>query len=79
MTLQWAIAPEAAGSQIRVSVGAESVTGVTESTGSWSNYRDVKLGSVHITKPGQIMITIRATRAASAVMNLRSVTLTHAP
>jgi alpha-L-fucosidase len=63
------------GATFTVSVGGASVKGIIKSTGSWSKFATVSLGTL-VVRPGKQSLVVKAvTMPNGAVMNLRSVTL----
>jgi beta-mannosidase len=64
------------GSRYTIDIAGAKVSGVVPSTGAWTTYVDVDLGTVAIARTGKIAMTLTPTSKPSThVMNLRSVTL----
>ncbi|MGA2796698.1 MAG: alpha-L-fucosidase [Thermoguttaceae bacterium] len=65
-----------AGSEYTVAVGKEKVGGKVEDTGDWGDFVSRKIGTINLSKPGQLTLSVRpTTMAGGAVMNLKSVKL----
>jgi hypothetical protein len=74
--LEYACEAPAAGSTFEVSVDGSSVKGSVESTGSWSIFKTLSLGTVNLTGAERHKLIVRAlSMPHGAVMNLRSVRL----
>ena len=64
------------GTDARVEVGAKSLEGKLEPTGSWYVYTAKSLGKLSIVGPGAIQVAVRcAKKSGVAAMNLKAVTL----
>jgi len=65
------------GSEVEVKVGAQRLTFVVEDTGHFQNFKPRVIGNVTLEKAGRHTLEVRPIKkAAAAVMDLRSVTLT---
>jgi len=73
VVLTYACAPGAGGDFV-LTIGGRRLTGTTESTGSWYEYRQLNLGRVPIAR-GTHTVTLRAGPFKQAPMNLRAITL----
>ncbi len=77
VALTYACATDCAGSEFDVTVGDQMVSGHTESTGSFDDFKTLALGEIKIAKSGEAVVTIKATKMSGpAVMNLSEVKLT---
>ena len=75
-TMNCACEPSSAGSEFNLTIGDKSLSGKITATGGWDDYKLVKLGVIHIDRPGSIAISVKPIKKPRlAVMNLRSVTL----
>ena len=55
----------------------QTLTTRVEDTGHFQNFKERKLGTVRIDKPGRAVLTVKVkTKPGAAVMDLRQVTLT---
>jgi hypothetical protein len=75
--IDYACADESAGNKLVVGVGSASVAGTVKGTGGdWSNYRQVKLGTVRL-GAGQQRVTVKADGPLrNSLIDLRTVALT---
>lgn len=74
--ITYAAEPGSAGSEYVVAVGDSQVAGKTESTGSWTEFKTVALGSLKIPEAGRAVLAVRPkTKPGLGVMNLKSVRL----
>ena len=65
-----------AGSEYTVAVGKEKVSGKVAGTGDWGDFVSRKIGTINLSKPGQLTLSVRPiTMPGGAVMNLKSVKL----
>jgi len=65
------------GSEFAVEVAGGKVEGKVEATGSWSEFKTFRVGSLTVEKPGRYTLSVKPTKMPGyAVMNLRSVVLT---
>jgi alpha-L-fucosidase len=70
---------DSAGSEYRVKVAGQTLSGRVSDTGGWQNYRTVDLGEVTVEAPGTYRVEVRPTKMPGlAVMNLRALELTPA-
>lgn len=78
--ISYACQPDCAGSEFTVGVAqGPSVQGQVDSTGSWTSFRSVDMGTISC-KPGKLRLEARAqTMPHGAVMNLQSIRLVPAP
>lgn len=77
VSLDYACLNDSAGSGFEVKIGAQTITGKVQRTGSWKDFATVELGSVLLDKNSGLTVTVKATqKPGQAVMNLRSLTLT---
>ncbi|MCW3062353.1 MAG: glycoside hydrolase family 2 protein [Capsulimonas sp.] len=68
-----------AGSKFVVDVAGQELPSAVPTTGGWTTYIDLPLGTVNVTNSGTIKITLKPTNMQhTRVMNLRSLTLTPA-
>jgi putative membrane-bound dehydrogenase-like protein len=68
-----------AGNAFVVRMGPHELTGRVEATGSWDNYRQVKVGRFHV-EPGDERVTFRSSGAVNgALCDLRGLELVPAP
>lgn len=75
-TLNQSVDPEFAGAEYEVTVGGQVLRAKAVTTDGWSDYRAVSLGTVHLTVPGVVTVSVRPVQVPrGAVMNLRSVVL----
>ena len=73
--LAYALAPEAAGSEFEIVCGGAKLSGKLEATSSWSDFRKIRLGRIHL-PAGPVPLEVRgARRPRVAVMNLRALVL----
>ncbi len=73
--LDWACPPDLAGKKFLLQAGAHQTTGRVESTGSWDNYRQAKVGEIVLTA-GRQQVTFRsAGRIFYPLIDLKSVKL----
>ena len=76
VVVNYACEPGSAGSEFKLVIGDKSMGGKISATGSWDDYRLLKLGTIHLDRPGTVTIAVKPTKKPGlAVMNLRSVTL----
>jgi alpha-L-fucosidase len=72
---EYACDPASQGSEFSVVIGGSKVVGKVASTGSWSTFTKVNLGTIQVSE-GIHQVTVRALSMPNgAVMNLRSLTL----
>jgi hypothetical protein len=65
------------GSEVEFTVEEQTLTTRVEDTGHFQNFKERKLGTVRIDKPGPAVLTVKVkTKPGVAVMDLRQVTLT---
>ncbi len=65
------------GSEVEFTVEGQTLTTRVEDTGHFQNFKERKLGTVQINKPGRAELTVKVkTKPGLAVMDLRQVTLT---
>jgi arylsulfatase A-like enzyme len=65
------------GSEVAVAVAGQTVTFTVMDTGGFQNFKARSIGTVKLDKPGRFTLTVRPrSKAKSAVMDLRQVTLT---
>jgi len=70
--------PNGGGSKFQVEVDGQILNGTVPETSSWTTYKDVDLGTVHIAKAGRLKITLTPlNKVTTHVMNLRRITLRH--
>ena len=75
MTLDYALDPASPGSEYRLSLGDQALTGTLAVTKGWQDYTSVKAGILNVAK-GRAVLSIRPARQPKVgLMNLRSVTL----
>jgi alpha-L-fucosidase len=77
VTLEVACENETAGGQFQVQIGSQTVSGTVPATGSWDKFVKVKLGPITLVTPGNYTVTVKAQKMNSALMNLRSISITH--
>ena len=78
LALQVACQPDTAGGTFEVTIGAQTLTGTVPPTKDWNTFVKLDLGSVVIDTPGDYTLTVKPSKlGAQALMNLRSVTLSH--
>ncbi len=71
-----AVDPASAGSTFDVIVNGSKCSGTANSTGGWSMYKTINIGSIAINQPGMVKVIIKPTSMPNgAVMNLRSLRL----
>ena len=76
VALTYACEKGSGGSSFAVAAGGQRLEGTVASTGAWTAFETVKLGSLAIAKPGKHTLTLKASRKPGmAVMNLRSIVL----
>ena len=76
VNFDYACAENASGSRVLLQVGGEQLSAKVESTGTWDDYRDWKVGTVELVK-GVAELTVRSKgRIRNVLMDLRTVTLT---
>ena len=64
------------GSTYVVAVGEAKLNGTIESTGAWTSFTAVKLGTIELAKAGKQTLSVRAlTKPKLAVMNLKAIRL----
>ena len=64
------------GSTFTVAVGGQTLEGKVESTGDWTTFSTLKLGTLELAKPGKQTLTVKPMQKPKlAVMNLRSIVL----
>ena len=64
------------GSEVEVAVGEQTLKFTVEDTGHFQNFKPREIGTVKIEKAGRHVLTIKPkTKAASAIMDVRQVTL----
>jgi arylsulfatase A len=67
------------GSEVEMSIGDQVVKFIVEDTGHFQNFKAREVGTVMLNKPGRYTLNVKPKKkAAAAVMDLRSVTLTPA-
>ncbi|MFO8014303.1 MAG: alpha-L-fucosidase [Phycisphaerae bacterium] len=73
----YAAAPGSGGATYHVYANAQKVNGKVEETGGWSAFKTVDLGQIEIPKAGRVSMAVKPqSKPGTAVMNLKSVTLT---
>jgi WD40 repeat protein len=71
--ITFACGPGCGGSQFKVAIAGESLSGVVKETGEWTKFTHVTLGTVTIAKGGPLEIELKCNaKPGPAVMNLRS-------
>ncbi len=74
--LDYSCDSKTANSQFNLSVGDQSLTGTVAATANWDDFKIIKLGTIHIDKPGVAVVTVTPTKKPGQfVMNLRGITL----
>lgn len=74
--IEYACEPGSDGAEFMVEVGGQTLKGKVEATGSWNEFRRVRLGKVALVVGGKTELTIRPlTKPGLGVMNVRSVRL----
>jgi len=80
VSLSLACEAESKGSTFDILADGQKIAGVVPDTGSWSNFVELKVGTLKLANPGKVTITIKPTKLAGyAVMNLRTLRLTLNP
>jgi len=70
-----AVAPDGGG-EMEISIGNQKVKVAVKSTGSWKNYKRLKMGEVVISKAGKTTLTLKAIRIGKAgFLNIKSLEL----
>jgi alpha-L-fucosidase len=73
----YAAAPGSGGATYHVYADAQKVNGRVEETGGWAAFKTVDLGEIEIPKAGRVSMAVKPqSKPGTAVMNLKSVTLT---
>jgi len=76
VTAEVACMDNAAGATYTLGVGDQQLSGKVAGTGSWTNFVPVSLGTLRMTQPGKVTLTVVPTSAPKGVvMNLRTVRL----
>jgi len=79
VSLTYACAPHAAGSDFEIIADDQTISGNIESTGGFDDFKTMVLGEIRIAKSGRKIVAIKATKMpAGAVMNLSEIKLTPA-
>lgn len=74
--LDYACAPNSAGNHFSVSIGKSQLTGLVESTGAWSEYHQIKIGSVDLMQGvNRLEVGFSGTKNAPALFDLRRVVI----
>lgn len=79
VTIEYACDNNDAGSDFKVAVGDEFVSGKVDATGAWTSFKTADLGRISVPAAGEIKVIVQPQKLAkSAVMNLKSLRLTPA-
>jgi hypothetical protein len=70
----WQSCAPGCGGKFELQIGAQQISGETESTGGWHEYRTMRLGTVAL-KAGTHVVTLRAGPFKTAPMNVKAVRL----
>jgi hypothetical protein len=73
--LDWAVDPSSANHPFELHIASEKVTGRVESTGSWDNYRQAKIGTVQLKQGHQRVLFQSAGKPSNFLVDLREVCL----
>ncbi|MCH2183322.1 MAG: c-type cytochrome [Mariniblastus sp.] len=73
--LDWAVADGTAGNPYQLQIGSESLRGEVESTGSWDQYRQSKVGSLNLPAGPQVVVFRAAAPLEGYLMDLREICL----
>ncbi len=71
--VDYACDSSSAGYQFEIDVSGERLRGVVVGTGGWSEYRQIKVGNLKLTKAGRTVVVRPVGAPASAVFDLRAV------
>jgi putative membrane-bound dehydrogenase-like protein len=74
--LDYSCAPESAGNGFRIEGGEPSLQGIVQSTGDWSTYRRIRVGTIEL-NAGQNYLSVKCdgTKQRPALLDLREVQL----
>jgi alpha-L-fucosidase len=79
VSLESAVPPEAAGNQVTLAIGDQSLTFPMPATKSFGDYQTFKAGTIKVTQPGTVTVSLKPPAdLKKPVANLSSVTLTPA-
>jgi hypothetical protein len=74
--LDYACPPDSSGNQFSINIGSSQLTGLVESTGAWSEYRWIKVGSVDLNQGANYLtVGYSGSKKAAALFDLRSVVI----
>jgi alpha-L-fucosidase len=77
VAIEYACEPGSEGSEFKVSLGGMALGNKVRSTGSWTAFKTVNLGTISFSGTGDATVTVTAqSKPGLAVMNLKSVRLT---
>jgi hypothetical protein len=76
VSINYALNQDSEGSTVSVALDDQSLNTKLTSTGNWTTYRNLKIGSIRVSKAGRVTFTLKpVTKPGVAVMNLRSIVL----